>query len=129
MAKYVLVQFDSDVEADDFVQAVRDKVTWEKGEGQVRAVYKKPTVFCECTAVKRRGFTRGKKFGWYVCTQCHKPTEAWAKGDSWFIALGVNLLSIQDGADEYRGPEHKQHDGFRPRPIMDTNLAADGRQQ
>lgn len=109
MAKYVLLSFDDDKAADEFVQRFTDDVQ-ERATYQrigiyafVRAVYKKPTKFCECTGVKNRGFTRGKKFGWWVCAQCGKPTSAWAAGAHWFLALGKNLLPVDNRAPEYRG--------------------------
>lgn len=104
MAKYVLLAFDSDTEANEFVEAVQDRTSRE--EFTVRGVWKKPTKFCECTSgnIKQRGWTRGKKFGWWVCDRCHKPSKAWAQGDVWYNSLGTNLLPVSHEAPEYRGP-------------------------
>jgi hypothetical protein len=124
MARYVLLSFDNDKEADDFVQATQERKTVAVAsatevvanlyEATVRAVFKKPTIFCQCTAIKHRGWTRGKKFGWWVCSQCHKPSRGWAHGDMWYAALGTNLLPISEEAPENRGPAHKQHPGYTP---------------
>lgn len=112
MAKYVLLQFDEDRQADDFVEQIQKNgsaIMDDHGGGvwsvsaTVRAVFKKPTKFCDCKGVKNRGFTRGKKFGWWVCAQCGKPTPAWAAGAHWFMALGKNLLPVDNRAPEYRG--------------------------
>jgi hypothetical protein len=110
MAKYVLLQFDHDEEADEFCQRFTEDVE-ERAKYQrvgiyayVRGVFKKPTKFCECIGdMKKRAFTRGRKYGWWVCTKCGKPTPAWARGDHWFLALGRNLLPVDDSASEYRG--------------------------
>jgi hypothetical protein len=115
VAKYVLLQFDNDDQADKFIESVdkdevyRDTSGWLEDAERVhsffvRGVYKKPTKFCECTGnMKNRAFTRGTKYGWWVCTKCGKPTPAWARGDHWFLALGRNLLPVDDRAGEYRG--------------------------
>lgn len=110
MAKYVLLEFGDDEEADEFCQRFTEDVE-ERAKYQrvgiyafVRAVYKKPTKFCECKGdMRKRAFTRGRKYGWWVCTKCGKPTAAWGRGDHWFLALGRNLLPVDDGATEYRG--------------------------
>lgn len=112
MAKYVLLAFDSDAEADEFAQRFTDDVEERsqairvKPYAMVRGVWKKPTKFCDCTSgnIKQRGWTRGKKFGWYVCDYCRKPSAAWARGDMWYNSLGVNLLPVSFEAPEYRGP-------------------------
>ena len=122
MAKYVMLEFASDADADVFVAEVQASEGTADIRHQdnsssrmsflVRGLWKKPTIFCGCTAVKRRGWTRGKKYGWWVCSQCHKPAHQWADGDAWYTALGTNLLPITSGAPEYRGPLHKQHSGY-----------------
>jgi hypothetical protein len=112
MAKYVLLQFDDDGEADKFIETVQHDGGIFDGDGGgvwsiktfVRGVWKKPTKYCDCTGnMKSRAFTRGRKYGWWVCDKCGKPTPAWARGDHWFLALGRNLLPVDDGAAEYRG--------------------------
>lgn len=112
MAKYVLIAFEDDATADTFVEATQENGL-VVGEGpnvfthmtpEVRAVYKMPTIFCTCTVGKGgRGFTRGKKWGWWVHSTCGKPTQAWARGEHWFQALGRNLLPKTPQAPEYRG--------------------------
>lgn len=116
MAKYVILAFDDDDEADKFVEETQrrqgvindmdcpcypdDKALIK---ADVRAVFRKPTKFCDCKTVKHRGFSRGRKYGWWVCAQCGKPTVGWGRGDHWFLALGKNLLPISNIAPEYRG--------------------------
>lgn len=120
MAKYVLLQFDNDDEADKFVKETQEqRAVWtDNPDGLggvnndgflelacfVRGVWKKPTKFCECKGdMRKRAFTRGRKYGWWVCNKCGKPTHAWGRGDHWFLALGRNLLPVDDNASEYRG--------------------------
>lgn len=116
MAKYVMLEFPDDSSADDFVKQMLERDThgmpFVPQSGRIRGLWKKPTLFCGCTAVKRRGWTRGKKYGWFICSQCHKPSRLWGKGDAWYTALGTNLLPIAEGASEYRGPDHKSHPGY-----------------
>lgn len=78
MAKYVLLAFDDDKEADLFVESNgKLNETVEAYPYQVHAVFKKPTKFCECTKEQRRGKVgvTGAKFGWFVCGNCHKPAK------------------------------------------------------
>lgn len=120
MAKYVLLAFDNDDEADKFVEETQaQRAVWITSTDvpdrdtdcngmlelacDVRGVYRKPTKFCSCTSLKHRGFSRGKKYGWWVCAQCGKPTIGWGRGDHWFLALGKNLLPVSNIAPEYRG--------------------------
>lgn len=107
MARYVLLAFDDDKVADVFVEAMqtsqRDGMPTVPQRTDVRGVYKKPTKFCDCHGIKKRGFFRGPKWGWWVCSQCGRPTVGWGRGDHWFLALGKNLLPVGGMATEYRG--------------------------
>lgn len=66
MALIVVCNFDDDNEALDFAEA---------HEAKVIAIHKRPTQFCQgCSGRKTDiGFTRGTKFGWWVCAKCRKP--------------------------------------------------------
>jgi len=115
MARYVLLAFDDDTKADEFVQACQETgvvaavsnedASLKHFAPTVRAVYQKPTMFCTCVGGGKqgKGFTRGKKHGWWVHSGCGKPTKAWADGEHWFVALGVNKLPKSPEASEYRG--------------------------
>lgn len=72
---YVLLSFPEDADAKDWVQRM-------KGDSEslvVEGIYKKPTLFCDpmdtSTHGNRRvqGFTKGQKWGWWVCASCKKP--------------------------------------------------------
>jgi hypothetical protein len=45
--------------------------------GDVEGLFAKPTQFCGsggCSTGRVKAFVRGKKFGWWVCSNCKKPT-------------------------------------------------------
>lgn len=124
MARYVLVAFDKDSDADEFVAAVerpggffflgRDghfrttNIPDDPTQGQtfVRGMWQKPTKFCECQPSgkkQERGYTRSKKYAWWVHADCGKPTALWARGEHFFYSLGKNLLPVSANAPEWRG--------------------------
>jgi len=118
MAVYVLLAFDDDDQAhtlvEDMLRTPYADILTPSQENNVhatvRGVWKKPTLFCDPSDghLKSKGkfshsFSRGKKYGWWVCAQCGKPREAWARGNAWYTALGTNLLS-KEIAPEYRPP-------------------------
>jgi hypothetical protein len=125
MGVYVMLSFDNDDEAHEFVKAtLRDKGVmydgYSTGEGPeidpvwidgpyVRGVWKRPTIFCTCDSNDRKvGFTRGRKYGWWVHAKCGKPSKLWGAGNAWHPALGRNLLPQSELAPEYRSPENAQ---------------------
>lgn len=71
MALLLLLTFDDEQEALDLAEQYENK-------GLV-GIYKKPTMFCEfeTRACNKRpqGFTRGLKYGWWVCQGCRKPRK------------------------------------------------------
>jgi hypothetical protein len=95
VARFVLLEFPDDTEAEDFVGVVlsgKPGSSWKVMK--VWGIFQKPTKFCECIAGKKTasGFTRGVKYGWWVCARCKKPTAKWASGRQWFTVIGTNLL-------------------------------------
>lgn len=78
MARYVLIEFANDAEAEEFVHIVESSepkslyVT-----GHIAGVFQKPTKFCKCTAEQRRGTigARGSKYGWFICGKCRRPAR------------------------------------------------------
>lgn len=103
----MLLQFEDDEAADGFVHLLEKSDIFQKimvhFRPQVRGIFKKPTKFCECTSLKGRGFFRGKKWGWWVCSKCGRPTEMWASLNTLYGVLGFNLLPKDANAPEYRG--------------------------
>lgn len=82
MAKYVLVQFDNDDDADGFVKTLdmRSDVP-DQATMKVVGVFKKPTLFCECTTPSEKS-VRGAKWGWWLCRNvgCGKPKRGQFQG-------------------------------------------------
>jgi len=92
MAVYVLLAFDKDEDAKEWIVATR-------GSTSVVAMYKKPTLFCDVLdgrhSSNRRviGFTKGQRWHWWVCAVCHKPREMYTKGVLENCSLGRNILN------------------------------------
>lgn len=72
MALILVFDFEDEEEALNF---------GEQHEAHLFAIHKRPTQFCEGGHSKkiRPGFTKGKKFGWWVCNQCYKPKRLYWK--------------------------------------------------
>lgn len=112
----VVVEFDDDGDAKEFVRLALEEAGvkgdmnseyWTDGVkilgAIISAVYKKPSKFCtpddgHLKGKGSRSFTRGRKYGWWVCAVCGKPTKKWARGDIWHFSMGYNLLppSVSD---------------------------------
>lgn len=103
MARYVLVEFDDNAAAQRFVEKVNGEyaaVDPQYNTRRVRAVWGKPTRFCDCDSGTKGAnpYRRGEKSGWWLHAQCGRPSRFWALGNHWFSALGRNLLP---GNDDY----------------------------
>jgi len=74
VARYVLIEFDNDAEADSFVVTINGTDSPFIGTATMRAigVYQKPTMFCECPGVDDTS-VRGAKHGWWLHRKCGKP--------------------------------------------------------
>jgi hypothetical protein len=95
MARFILLEFANDTEAEDFAGAVLStklESSWKTMK--LWGIFQKPTKFCECVGGRKTasGYTRGIKYGWWVCAKCKKPTAKWASGRQWFSVVGTNLL-------------------------------------
>lgn len=105
MAYYVLLSFEDDEAAktlvEDMILGPQYAPALEGGKAEVKAVFRKPTKFCDPSDGHRGSgkftfaATRGRKYGWWVCSKCGKPSKEWAKGDRWYTALGTNLLPVE----------------------------------
>ena len=112
MAVYVLVAFDNDVHAKEWIKTQQmyaerrrnlteeqiDRIAGVTGNYDVVAMYKKPTLFCNVLdgqhKTNRRviGFTKGHKYGWWVCAACNKPREMYVQAILDNNSFGFNLL-------------------------------------
>lgn len=139
MARYLLLSFSDNQEADEFLAAVannhdvgdeklhhvfygipKDPADVKAGltmhglptNVYVRGMWQQPTKYCECTTRERAdGFARSKKYSWWVHVRCAMPTRQWAQavGERLFLALGKNLLPVSKEAPEWRGEGVRGH--------------------
>ena len=116
MARLVVLEFDDDGEADTLVEdwnrARQEAPRQEDGtlrivlltpqqendvQCKIIGMYKRPTLFCDPSDGHRcrktnSGWTKGKKWGWWVCGSCHKPSKLWGNNVSAIIGSARNLL-------------------------------------
>lgn len=58
------------------MEVTEDQAIRASTKANVRGVYKMPRSFCnELNHGKQRGFTKGQRFGWWVCHTCRKPSR------------------------------------------------------
>lgn len=93
MARYVVLSFPDNDDATAFVEG-------KDHRAEVVGVYAQPTMFCEsfggCSTGRVKPFTRGTKFGWWVCSGCRKPVKLSAeKLARHIISQGTNLLDVE----------------------------------
>lgn len=97
MAKYVVVEFDNNEEADAFVSTLQG----DAASMRVVGVYQKPTKFCECADPGDRS-TLGQKYNWYVHAACGRPKKlVWQKPRNMMkpeevLSQRKVLLSVQE---------------------------------
>ena len=72
MARYVLLEFDKDEDAEAFSGLIIQDKDTPGVAMRVRGIFKKPTLFCEC-ADKGDKSVRGEKWGWWLHRKCGKP--------------------------------------------------------
>jgi hypothetical protein len=61
-------------------------------------VFKAPTSYCDPSDGHRgkktdAGWTRGKKYGWWVCAACKKPSRAWGRNLNAVLGSAKNILN------------------------------------
>jgi len=69
--KYVVLEFDSDDDADAFASTMQTVHEEPTQTIRVRGIFKKPSQFCECPPSKTS--VRGQKWGWWIHKDCGKP--------------------------------------------------------
>ncbi len=98
MTTYLVLEFKDDDEAKEFTRESFDSEAQIYASAKIIGAYKKPTVYCDCVlngaTIKRRGYSRGKLFGWWVCDICGSPSKAWAERDCWH-SIGINLIPAE----------------------------------
>lgn len=99
MAKYVVLSFKDNDDADEYVQELTKSFEHSLA-AEVVGVFQQPTQFCTCQGTKGRisAWTKGLKYGWWVCKRCKKPAEATAgpvHQMRMVVGQGTNLLEIE----------------------------------
>jgi hypothetical protein len=108
MARYVVLSFENDSEANQFVDSIEDggRVqvqpagtfggvdTLEFNEAKLVALTMKPTLFCECKMQGKTlyGWSKGKKWGLWIHAKCGKPSLRWGSSYKAIIGSAKNLL-------------------------------------
>jgi hypothetical protein len=100
MARYVVLAFDDNDKAVEFIKQVAAKPELPY---TVEALTMKPTLFCECSSSPGSGtrygnkkitpFQKGTKWGMWVCAKCKKPSKFWGQCYGAVISSARNLLN------------------------------------
>lgn len=76
----------------------RSQIAGVTADYDVVAMYKKPTLYCNVLDGKHNtnrrviGFTKGTKWGWWVCAQCSKPRQMYMQAIVDSNPFGFNIL-------------------------------------
>lgn len=95
-SRYLLIEFDSEEAANKLRDQI-DAATRAGKRFRVIGLFAKPTPpYCQCkkevtTKANRSSLRRGKKFGWWVCVECRRPSSS--------ISGLVNLIKPRDIID------------------------------
>lgn len=92
MARYVVVEFSRNEDAEAFIKDVGEQCKAYRMDGilskvprRIVGVFVKPGKTCECWDAshinygdknREHGIALGEKFGWWVCTKCNRPRAA-----------------------------------------------------
>lgn len=127
MATALLIEFDSDQMAEAFVKKVNGEVAYVPVKRiRVTGMWRLPKTFCECTdtaRMKMRAFVRGKKYGWWVHTQCGRPSKYWGQAaPRLWLSLGRNILpGVPDDGEPRSYSGHVQdHDAAMVQALEDV---------
>jgi hypothetical protein len=97
---YVVLRVDSDEEALRLIEAKSLKVDTLDSEVTPAFIglFKGPTSFCDPSDGHRgrkteAGWTKGKKYGWWVCGKCKKPGVQWGNSLNAVLGAARNLLT------------------------------------
>ena len=132
MAYYVVLSFFDEEEAEYFIHTTQ-KITYLPYG--VVGVFKRPTIFCDMNKDEHPksgklgyAYTKGKKWGWWVCAQCKKPQKLWGQRLQAVLADSRNLLQeILDGRQseldrDVQGPGSHPAEGVRvPQEVQGVN--------
>lgn len=86
MMMAVVITFENDSDAIDYALS----------NPNTTGIYKIPTMFCDGQHGGRKtevGFTKGLKYGWWVCAKCMKPKRQYWDNIWKDPGIGYNLLT------------------------------------
>lgn len=148
MARYVVLSFEDDNEAEEFVKdamqlddhptfsmavtAIDPGGNYEKAfDFKVEAMMQKPTKFCGtpggCREGKRVvGFQRGKNHGWWICSVCGKPTQTWAQSIGAVLGSSVDKLRDRMSQQMEREKANDEIEDYRTSRRMNIGRYPDG---
>lgn len=92
-SRYMLIEFDDEASATKLKSQI-DSATHAGKKFRVVGLFAKPQApYCRCgkettTKTQTTSLKRGKRFGWWVCTECKRPAAS--------ISGLVNLLTKSD---------------------------------
>lgn len=92
MAYLVLLDFSDEAQALSLVQDMLDNSDGVRAE--LKGIYKRPTAVCESSGCGKRpaGFVHGLKWGWWVCSNCRRPSKVYWQNIFADGPFGFNLL-------------------------------------
>jgi hypothetical protein len=95
--KYVVLMVVDEIDPSTLIVDEELVDTFAPRDLEVVGVFKAPTQFCDPSDGHRgkktqSGFTRGKKYGWWVCAKCKKPTRQWGRNLNAVLGAARNLL-------------------------------------
>jgi len=109
MARYVVLSFEDNADADSFLQ--HDNLEHVEGSWKVEGLFAKPTMFCEssgsggCRTGKRfSSWFRGAKYGWWVCVGCGRPTSLASDEQRMRACVGQGVNLLPDAEDVPNNP-------------------------
>lgn len=96
--RFVVLEVQDDKYADWFVEDIQTQIGDELLQGvKVVGVFQAPTKYCNPTDGHRgkktqAGWTRGQKYGWWVCGVCKKPSRPWGTNLNAILSSAKNLM-------------------------------------
>ena len=108
-SRYLIIEFDEEASATK-LKAQIDAATRAGKKFRVVGLFAKPTNYCQCdptlhvtTKTHETILKRGKKFGWWVCTICKRPSS--------YLGGLQNLLKPRDIIDppSWAAPDASRH--------------------
>jgi hypothetical protein len=98
----LVLRVENETSLDTFVASMRER---EPQEGmplvpqgaEIVGLFKSPTKWCDPSDGHRgkktdAGWTRGLKYGWWVCGKCKKPSWAWSQSLNAVLGAAHNLF-------------------------------------